>query len=282
MTRITLLPLIACLALFTLGCETMQNLLADMDKPTARITNARLDSLSLQQAGLIFDVEIQNPYSVALPLTRVSYGLSSADASLVKGEAGLEGTIPAGKSKVVSLPVSLVFNDLMKAGASIRPGQVLPYQADMKFAVDAPGVGELALPVSQKGEVPVPAVPTVAVTSVKFDQLTLTNAGGVVSLDVTNTNSFNIDLKKLGYSLSLGGSTVGTSEVTGAANLKPGEKTSLQIPIRFTPMNLGTGALNMLKGSGSSFEIAGDMQLGTKFGDLNLPYQQKGKTAFEK
>ena len=38
----------------------------------------------------------------------------------------------------------------------------------------------------------------------------------------------------------------------------------------------------MLKGSGSSFEIAGDMQLGTKFGDLNLPYQQKGKTVFER
>lgn len=281
MNRLALLIIVMTL-MTSLGCASMQEMLAGMDKPTASIKAARLDGLSLQQAGLVFDVQVSNPYGVPLPLSKIDYALSSDGASIASGKTDLTGTIPAGQSKVISLPVSLVFVDLMQSTSSVRPGQVIPYQADLKLSVDAPGLGELSLPLSQKGEVPVPAVPSVNVTSVKFDTLTLNSAAAVVKMDITNTNAFPINLQKLGYALSLGGSSIGSSEVTQPLKLDSGQKGTLEIPIRFNPMNLGPAALNMLRGNGANFEVAGDMQVGTKFGDLNLPYRQSGKTALER
>lgn len=264
------------------GCQTLQSLGLSSDQPTASISAMRFDDLSLDHAGLVFDVKVNNPYSVALPLANIGYGVSTDGASVVKGVAKLSDSIPARGSKVVSLPVNLVFADLYKASSTIKAGQVVPYQADLSLSVDAPVVGEISLPMSKKGKLPVPAVPQVSLTSVNFDSLSFTGASATLKVAVKNTNAFAIDLNKMNYDLKLAGNAIASSAISNTGSFAPGQSRTLEIPITFSPAKLGTSAWSMLRGSGSDFQLAGDLQLGTAYGDLNLPYNQSGKTVFNR
>lgn len=281
MQKIAVLMLLV-LSTFTAGCASMQALLNDMDKPTASIKGVRFGGMSLDKADMLFDVEINNPYAVALPLSNIDYALSTGGASVVSGKAKLSDSIPAKGSRTITLPVNLIFADLLKAGGNVKAGQVLPYVADLSLSVDAPGVGNIALPMSKKGDVPVPAVPTIALQSVTYDSLSLTSAAATLKVDVTNTNAFAIDLSKLAYDLKLAGQPIVSSSVNNTGSFKPGQSRTLEIPITFSPSKLGVSAFNMLRGSGANFELAGDMELGTAYGNLSLPYSQSGKTVFKR
>lgn len=265
-----------------IGCDSMQKMLAGLDTPTANIKGVRFDGISLEQANMLFDIEISNPYSVALPLTSIDYGLATEGSPFASGKVALDGNVPAKGSRTIALPVNLTFAELLKSASGIRLGQIVPYKADMSLSVNAPGVGPLSLPLTRKGEVPVPAVPKVSLTSVDFESLTLSEAAAVLKIDVANTNEFDIDLNKFGYALKLGGTDIVATEVSKAASFKPGQNRTLEIPIRFKPSSLGLAAFNMLGGKDAKFELSGDMQLSTRFGALSLPYRQSGTTVLER
>ena len=54
------------------GCDTAQQLLHVIPKPTARLSGVQFGNIDLKSATLLFDVEVSNPYSVALPLLNIS------------------------------------------------------------------------------------------------------------------------------------------------------------------------------------------------------------------
>jgi len=47
------------------GCEGVQQFLNTTPKPNASLKNVALQNFNLQTATLLFDVEVDNPYSVA-------------------------------------------------------------------------------------------------------------------------------------------------------------------------------------------------------------------------
>lgn len=264
------------------GCEAVQGVLDGMDKPSAKVTGVNFGSLSMDRTNLVFDVSISNPYNVPLPLANLDYGLSSDGASFVSGAAKMDGAVPANGSKTVQLPIDIVFADVLRAVSGVRPGKVVPYTADLKLGVDAPGIGPLSLPMRKSGEVPVPAVPRVAIKDIAFDSLGLGGASGTIQLEVENTNDFAADLRKLGYSLSLSGTPIVSTSVSKAASFKPGKAETVSIPISFNPSNLGLAALNMLRGEGASYSIKGDIDVGTRFGSLTMPFDKSGSTSFSR
>lgn len=264
------------------GCEAVQEVLEGMDKPSAKVTGVNFGSLSMDRANLVFDVAIANPYSVPLPLANLDYGLSSGGASFVSGAAKIEGSVPAHGSKTIQVPVDLVFADIVRAVSGVRPGKVVPYTADLKLGVDAPGIGPLSLPMRKSGEVPVPAVPRVAIKNIAFDSLGLGGASGTIELEVENTNEFAADLRKMGYSLSLSGTPIVSTSVSKAASFKPGKAEVVSIPISFNPSNLGLAVLNVLRGEGASYSIKGDLDVGTRFGALSMPFDKSGSTSFSR
>jgi LEA14-like dessication related protein len=147
---VTLLVLLA-------GCDTLQNL----QKPKASLKGVKLDNISLESANLLFDVEIENPYAVALPIVNIDYGVTSNANNLFAGKADIAGTVPANGTKMLSLPVKVTYMDLVKAFKGVRPGSKIPYQADVGLSVNAPALGVLRLPLNKTGELDVPAVPKV-------------------------------------------------------------------------------------------------------------------------
>ena len=135
------------------GCS----LLEGFAKPTAEIVGAQIQNLSLTSTTLLFDVDVSNPYSTALPLTDADYALESRGVEFLNGAAELQGAIPAHGSKVVQLPVTVDFMQLLRAVDGVELGSVVPYDADLGLSVESPWAGVLRLPLSRSGELTVPS-----------------------------------------------------------------------------------------------------------------------------
>ena len=85
---------LALLAAFSTGCET-----AGFKKPTARLTGLKFEDVKLDSTTLLFDVEVDNPYPFALPLMNLDYGLTSNGNKFLAGDADIQSTVPAKRSR---------------------------------------------------------------------------------------------------------------------------------------------------------------------------------------
>ena len=274
--RVAAQLVLLCVALA--GCESMSDLLRSAPKPTARVTNASLKGLTLEKVDLVFDVEIANPYDVGLPLTELGYSVGSGGQKLFEGSVQPSGAIPGRGSKVIEVPVSLKFSSVLAALKGVRPGSVVPYRADFNLGFDAPIVGRMNLPLSYRGEVPVPAVPDVSVVAFDVDSLSYDKVQATVKLNVKNNNQFALDLSKLGLNFSLGGKEVSRTQFAQSASLAPGQSATVEVPMSFSPRAFGAGMLNLLSGDDASYAVSGSLDAGTRFGPLSLPFTHKGDT----
>lgn len=166
----TLILMLAVFAVFFLGgCDTLNSLM-QYEKPTANLMGVSFGDVSLKEAQLLFNVEIKNPYALALPLLNVDYDLQSAGQPLLDGKADLATTIPAKSARVVTLPVSFKYTDLLNAITSlkdVRPGSQIPYTAKVGIGLDSPVVGNIRLPLTKEGTLDVPTIEDIAGTDWK-------------------------------------------------------------------------------------------------------------------
>ena len=129
------------------GCST---------KPTASITGMKLQDLSLTDVTMLFDVKVDNPYLVALPLGNLDYALASQGQQFLSGNSLIQGTIPASGSKTLPVPIKLNFLKLLGAVKGARPGASIPYTADMGLSLNVPIMGALRVPMSKEGNLDIP------------------------------------------------------------------------------------------------------------------------------
>ena len=151
------------------GCDTLNSLM-QYEKPTANLTGVSFGEVSLKEAQLLFNVEIKNPYALDLPLLNVDYDLQSDGLPLLNGKADLASAIPAKSSKVVTLPVSFKYLDLLNAVASlkdVRPGSQIPYTAKVGLGIDSPVAGNIRLPLNKEGTLNIPTAQDMAGTDWK-------------------------------------------------------------------------------------------------------------------
>ena len=139
------------------GCETIQEGL-NLRKPTARLTDLKIEEVKMDSATLLFDVEIENHYPVALPLTNFDYSLSSGAEKFLSGNAKSQAAVPAKSSRTVSLPAKINYIEMLKALKGVRPGSTIPYGAELGLSVNTPGLGVIRLPLKKQGELVLPSI----------------------------------------------------------------------------------------------------------------------------
>src|SRR5690606_40265504 len=120
------------------------------------------------------------------------------------------------------VPAKVTFQSLLGLLSNVRPGQLVPYEADLGLKFDAPVTGPLELPLRTSGELPIPAVPNLKVGGIRVDELSLNAAKIVLDLDVGNTNEFALDLLDFDYGFSIAGAEVARSALDRSASFEPG------------------------------------------------------------
>ena len=260
------------------GCSSLDEVVESAPKPSARVLGAGVRNLSLQSLDLVFDVEVSNPYGVSLPLVDLTYTLGSGGKQLLSGSIKPSGSVPANGTSVVQLPARLDLAAVLKTLPGVKPGAVVPYDAQINLIVDVPLLGEMTLPLERSGKIPVPAPPQITLLSFDVGNLGLDEVRAEARLRVKNTNRFRIDLARIRFNLALGGRNVASTRLRAAPKLAPGQTAVLKIPLSLSPRALGAGVLDVLSGSDASYAISGRLDVMTRYGELALPFSQRGNT----
>jgi LEA14-like dessication related protein len=146
-----LLGLLAVCA-FSIGCSAL-----NLQKPTADVTGMAVQNVNASGFTMNFDVEVKNPNALELPTGAADYKLGLSGVNVVNGAANPAGSIPAGGSKHVTLPVTLTYENLLAAEQGIvKSGGNVPYSLDagLSFNTGSPFLGNVRVPLQYSGTLP--------------------------------------------------------------------------------------------------------------------------------
>ncbi len=266
-------------ALAVAGCQEVSKILSGLEKPTVRVTGARIEDLGVEALTLGLLLEVENPYSVPLPVVGLRYGLSSGGKTFLDGTTDESRVVPAYGKGNVPMTARLPFAGLLSALSGVRPGSVFPYEAAIGLFVDAPGAGRLELPLTHRGELPVPAPPDVALEGVRWDDLSVGRIAGTISLGLRNVNEFPVDLSAVDLGLRLAGVELGRVAAARPLSFAPGGRQTLDLPVSFSPAQAGLSLVRMLSGEAADYALTGGIDAKTPFGALRFPVSGAGRTA---
>ena len=87
---------------------------------------------------------------------------------------------------------------------NVRPGAMVPYRADLGLNLNIPGGSLVTIPLAHEGAIPIPAPPTVSIRSLRWDELTLQRAAGVLEVGLSNPNAFEAVVRTMDYAFRAG------------------------------------------------------------------------------
>jgi LEA14-like dessication related protein len=139
-------------ALAFAGCSLVK--LATMEPPRVDITGVKLVSATLSGADVLVQFQVDNPNDTPLVLDGVGYKLRLNGQPLLDGSYDHRTEIAASGPTTVSLPVKVKLDDLYRVIGSLGGSRTPEYtlDADLRFAV--PVLGEVSVPVTKHGKVP--------------------------------------------------------------------------------------------------------------------------------
>ncbi len=97
------------------GCSAIQ-------KPGVAFKAMNVRDINAEGFTMNFDLDVTNPNAIALPLGDSDYTLKLSGATVVQGNIKPAGTLPAGGAMSVSLPVTMTYENLLKAEKAIVAG----------------------------------------------------------------------------------------------------------------------------------------------------------------
>jgi len=93
------------------GCSSIQK---GLGKPEVKIVKMDIDSLSLRDITLVFDIEITNPYPIELKLDGISFDVKIENKQLFKTETSKGLKIKNRGKEITKLNLNLVYVDIIK------------------------------------------------------------------------------------------------------------------------------------------------------------------------
>jgi|GEM_PF-782860 len=192
-------------------------------RPEVKDARTHVEKIDLHGVTLRLDVDISNPYRVALKSPRLRYGLDVEGAEFITADEITGIDIPARGVGTVTLPIRIEYANLLAAYKRLAGKSEFTYRAHGDLLLLATPAGDIELPVSKTGTASVLRVPDFSNVRVEFADVTMSGATVVVEAEVENTNSFDITTRDYGCRLTLGDTPVGIVTATTAGTIPAGE-----------------------------------------------------------
>lgn len=144
------------LGIFCCGCEIEQGI-TKFTQPAASLKNVRLTQADANDVKLVFDIQVDNPYCVSLPVTNIDYKLSTGKVMLISGGAEVDAKILPGQSITVEIPAEISGGEFARAFGGFKPGAKIAYKAEVGLSVDTPVIGPVRLPLEKTGSIESPS-----------------------------------------------------------------------------------------------------------------------------
>jgi LEA14-like dessication related protein len=127
--------------------------------------------------------------------------------------------------------------------------------------------------------------PQVALRNVQLQELGALGGSVLVTLEVSNPNSFTLTGEQLTYALELEGTEadgedgwvqLATGRYDAPISVPPGESVLIDVPVAFDYSRLGISALSLLRTGGLDYRARGTVLLHTPLGARSVPFKKQG------
>ncbi len=255
-----------------LGCSYLPS----SAKPEVTAVRPRITGIDMKGLNLEFDLDVRNPYPVALKTPKIRYGFAVEGNRFAGDELGAGIELPARETGTATLPVRISYVDLWNASRSLGDAAEAAYTIDGAFLTSGAG-RDWELPFSHTGKMPILKVPTIDVTKFDPPKITLGGAQLGVQADVKNPNVFGIGLDSLGWDLKIGELRLGGLNASTVGSLAAGQTGVLNLVGKIS----ATRALRQLAGGASigQISISPVGMLTTPYGKVDLAQQFGGAGA---
>ncbi|XP_021279719.1 late embryogenesis abundant protein Lea14-A [Herrania umbratica] len=131
---------------------------ANIKKPEASVTDVDLKHVTRECVEYNAKVSVSNPYSQPLPICQISYTLKSAGRAIASGTIPDPGSLKANDTTMLDLPVKVPYNILISLARDIGADWDIDYELEVGLTIDLPLIGDITIPLSQKGEIKLPTL----------------------------------------------------------------------------------------------------------------------------
>jgi len=282
MTKNITISLLISLAAEFLSCSSVSDFVkANFQKPQVDFAGAKLDHLTFEKIGLLFDLKITNPNPMGVKLTGFDFDFLLNDHSFVQGknDAGVE--IPANGHRIVPVLVSMKFDEVYRTFTSLRDQDSTRYQLDCGLSFDLPILGPQRIPISKTGSVPLIKIPKIGIESLKLNKLNLTGADLKLQIKLTNPNALAFTLQAFDYQLEINGQPWIDGRRNQPLEIAAKRQSVLEIPFSVNFLQIGQSAYTLLSGEQDlSYRLKGSLALASSlpiFKETRLPFDTSGK-----
>ena len=266
------------------GCAQLAKY-TDTIKPTAKLTGMRLANIDFDKVDLVFDLAVENKNPVALNLAGLDYDLKIDNQSVVSGVTAQAIKIKAKTTSPVQLPITLKFADLKKLPGELWNKDRLAYDLKTTFNIKLPVIGNYAIPVSKKGELPVAKIPEVKIKGIKIKDLSVTSVYIITQVEINNPNTFNLALSDFNYQLNVNRQKWGQGKIKQNYNIPEKGKGIIEIPVKLDLLTMGKSTYKLLLNKAAlEYQLTGSASLDTGLELLqnyNLPLNIRGRTSLQ-
>ena len=261
MARKLLLFTASLQCLLLLGCGSIRQVGQALEgqKPTALVQGVRLTGLDFDGFDIAFDVEVDNPNPVGISLAGLDYDLKLMGSRFLQGEQPMGLQVAARGNSRVEVPLRLGFQQLLKRFQELKTAHQADYALELGMGFDLPLLGRIRVPVSYRGEFPVPKMPNIKLGSLEVQQLTMSSAKLLLQLEVDNPNAFSLLFDKLDYKLKLNGFDVGGGLLERPVNIQHGAHGVIGLPLSLDLAKSSAGLYSALLGKGLNYDLSGSM-----------------------
>jgi len=250
-------------------------------KPTARLTDTHLANINFEQADLVFDLAVENQNPIAINLAGLNYDLKIENQSLLSGVTAQGMEIKPVSTSAVQLPLTLKFDDLKKLPGELWQQDSFNYQLDTEIIVDLPVIGNYAIPLTKRGELPVPKLPEIKIKGVQIKNLSFKQAELVAQVEINNPNAFDLAFNDFNYQLNINQQQWGQGNIAQRSSIPQKGKGTIDIPVNLNMLSMGQAAYQALsKKQPLEYQLKGNISLDTGIELLrnyNMPIDIKGK-----
>lgn len=265
------------------SCAELNTILksASVKKPVVTVDDVKMTNLTFQNIDLKFDLKIDNPNGIGINLAGFDYDFLLNNSSFIKGDNKEPVTIKEYGNSIVSIPISLTFQDIYNTYKNVSQKDSLNYALKTGLSFDLPVLGKTRIPISTEGMVPTIKLPSVSLASIKLDKLGFTSVDLVAAIKVDNPNAFDLGFDKFGYNLDIAGKKwlSGVSRKSVKVNNK--QDTVLELPISLNVMQMGQSIINMISGDAKlDYNFSGNADLTTSIPllkEYKFNYDKNGK-----
>ncbi len=250
------------------GCATLQQ---QFKEPSVSVHGLQVRAVSLADMQLDFILGIENPNPVGISMSGLSYRLELEDRSLFEGKTQDRVKVAANGRSRVTLPFTLSYEDLRGGYDAIVNKKTLPYS--LSGDID---VGLISLPYSHRGELTLPSLPEVKISSLRVDGFDLSGVALRLALTVSNGNDFPLLLSGLSGGIKLADTTLVEGRSLGKMNIGAQQQDDVELALKVGYQQLG-GVVDALRRADTlplSFEGAISVPHGT--GERQLPLSWSG------